>query len=158
MPTGLQLAFARRSPIALPPLEEARQALPMTLLCLDGPLVSHYSGILAILFHAMPPRGAIGFRGELCCDVPPQGLSLDCDRPFFMERSGGVAAIVCDTTENTVRKEYCYTCLAMGGGVISVGSLSAVTVWSRYGIDDEELSKGRPTSWAFTCLYIIKKN
>ena len=27
----------------------------------------------------------------------------------------GVAAIVCDTTENTERQEYCYTCLAMGG-------------------------------------------
>ena len=31
-----------------------------------------------------------------------------------MERSGGVAAIVCDTTGNTVRREYCYTCLAIG--------------------------------------------
>ena len=37
-----------------------------------------------------------------------------------MERSGGVAAIVCDTI---VRQGYCYTCLAIGGG-ISVGSLS----------------------------------
>ena len=26
-----------------------------------------------------------------------------------MERSGGVAAIVCDTTENAVRQGYCYT-------------------------------------------------
>ena len=42
-----------------------------------------------------------------------------------MERSGGVAAIVCDATENTVRQGYCYTCLAIGGGGgISVGSLS----------------------------------
>ena len=39
-----------------------------------------------------------------------------------MERSGGIAAIVCDTTGNTVRQGYCYTCLAIGGG-ISVGSL-----------------------------------
>ena len=34
-----------------------------------------------------------------------------------MERSGGVAAIGCDTTGNcyTVRRGYCYTCLAIGG-------------------------------------------
>ena len=34
---------------------------------------------------------------------------------IFMERSGGVTAIVCDTTGNTVRQGYCYTCLAIGG-------------------------------------------
>ena len=39
-----------------------------------------------------------------------------------MERSGGVAAIVCDITGDTVRQVYCYTCLAIVGG-ISVGSL-----------------------------------
>ena len=33
-----------------------------------------------------------------------------------MERSGGGAAIVCDTTGNTVRQGYCYTCLTIGGG------------------------------------------
>ena len=48
--------------------------------------------------------------------IPPLlGLSSDCNRPFFTERSGGVAAIVCDATGNTVRQGYCYTCLAMGG-------------------------------------------
>ena len=31
--------------------------------------------------------------------------------------------MVCDTTRNTVRQGYCYTCLAIGGG-ISVRSLS----------------------------------
>ena len=36
---------------------------------------------------------------------------------IFVERSGGVAAIVCDTTENTVRQGYCYACLATRGGV-----------------------------------------
>ena len=40
----------------------------------------------------------------------------------FTERSRGVAAIVCDTTANTVRQGYCYTCLAIGRG-IWVGSL-----------------------------------
>ena len=45
--------------------------------------------------------------------VPPLlGLPLDCGGPFFKERSGGV----CDTTGNTVRQGYCYTCLAIGGG------------------------------------------
>ena len=40
---------------------------------------------------------------------------------FFKERSGDVAAIVCDTTEDTVRQGYCHTCLAIrGGGGISV--------------------------------------
>ena len=32
-----------------------------------------------------------------------------------MERSGGVAAIVCDTRGNTVRQGCCYTCLTIGG-------------------------------------------
>ena len=42
-----------------------------------------------------------------------------------MERNGGVAAIVCDTTENTVRQGSCDRCLAIGGGYgNSVGSLS----------------------------------
>ena len=45
--------------------------------------------------------------------------------PIFTERSGGVAAIVCDATENIVRQGYCYTCLARGGGD-SVGSLSVI--------------------------------
>ena len=35
---------------------------------------------------------------------------------MFTEGGGGVAAIVCDTTGNTVRQGYCYTCLAIGGG------------------------------------------
>ena len=58
----------------------------------------------------------------------PLTLSLDFldaqSRPqdIFTERSGGVAAIVCDTAGNTVRQGYCYTCLAIGG-VIPVGSL-----------------------------------
>ena len=32
-----------------------------------------------------------------------------------MDRSGGIAAIVCDNTGNTVRQGYCYTCLGIGG-------------------------------------------
>ena len=38
---------------------------------------------------------------------------------LFTERSGCVAAIVCDTTGNTVRQGYCYICLVIGGGVFS---------------------------------------
>ena len=34
---------------------------------------------------------------------------------IFTERSGGVAAIVCDTTENTVQQGFCETCHAIGG-------------------------------------------
>ena len=51
---------------------------------------------------------------------PLLGLSLDCDRE---ETSGGVAA------GNTVRQGYCYTCLAIVGG-ISVGSLRYKTMRS----------------------------
>ena len=38
-----------------------------------------------------------------------------------MERGGDVAAIVYDTTGKTLRQGYCYTCLAMGGGVFRSG-------------------------------------
>ena len=48
-----------------------------------------------------------------------QGLSLDCDRNILTERSWGVAAIVCDTKENTVRQGSCDRCLAVWGGGIS---------------------------------------
>ena len=50
------------------------------------------------------PRGARKVRTKKVC------------LQFWAPRSGGVAAIVCDTTGNTVRQRYCYTCLAMGGG------------------------------------------
>ena len=53
---------------------------------------------------------------------PLLGLSLDAIG-HFKERSGGVPATVCDTTGNTVRQGYSYTCLAIGRGT-SVGSLS----------------------------------
>ena len=56
----------------------------------------------------------------------------------FMEKSGGVAAIVCDTTKkkNTVRQGYCYTCLAIGGGGggSSVGSLSPKYAFSKHSV------------------------
>ena len=42
-------------------------------------------------------------RDSTCQLRPPlNGLTLDCNRPFA-ERRGGVAAIVCDATDNTVR-------------------------------------------------------
>ena len=92
----------------------------MHLVC----LVSHYTTIprLAILFLATPPIARWASGARFFCDTPLLGLSLDCDRPF-LGRSGGVAAMVCDDTGNAVRQGYCYTCLAIGGG-ISVGSLS----------------------------------
>ena len=41
------------------------------------------------------PYSAIGFRGKFFfCDAPLLGLSLDCDGPFFKERSGGVAKLL----------------------------------------------------------------
>ena len=70
---------------------------------------------LAILLHAMPPIAPIGFRGKLFCDAPPAGPVFGLRHAIFMERSGGVAAIVCDTTGSTVRQESCDRCLAMVG-------------------------------------------
>ena len=59
---------------------------------------------MAILFHATPPIARDRLQRQVFSAMPPLfGLSLDCDRlAIFMERSGGVAAIVCDTTGNTV--------------------------------------------------------
>ena len=59
---------------------------------------------------------AIGFRGKLFLRHPFPKPVFGLQYAFFKERSGGVAAIVCDTTGNTVRQGYCYTCLAIGGG------------------------------------------
>ena len=83
-------------------------------------LVSHYSAI-GDTISCDAPYSAIGFRGKLCLRYiwPVFGLRW----AIFKERSGGVAAIVCDTKGNTVRQGYCHTYLAIGGG-ISVGSLS----------------------------------
>ena len=63
-----------------------------------------------------------------------------------MERSGGIAAIVCDTTGNTVRQGYCYTCLAIGGG-ISVGSPS-----------EHILRQGTPNESPQTCAQDFQQN
>ena len=62
------------------------------------------------------PYSAIGFRGKLFLRYPFPRPVFGLRHPFFKERSGGVAAIVCDTTGSTVRQGYCYTCLAIGGG------------------------------------------
>ena len=85
-------------------------------------LVSHYSAI-GDTISCDARYGVIGFRAKLFLrDTPLLGLSWDCDRSFLgRKRSGGVAAIVCDTTANTVRQGYCYPCLAIGGGVIRSG-------------------------------------
>ena len=46
---------------------------------------------LAVLFHVMPPKSAIGFRGKLFLQYPPppfQGLSLDCERSCLRKEVG----------------------------------------------------------------------
>ena len=66
--------------------------------------VSHY-GAIGDAISSDPPFLRDRLQRQAVAAIPPfQGLSLDCDRPFFMERRGGVEAIVCDTTENTVRQ------------------------------------------------------
>ena len=55
-------------------------------------------------------KDRVGFRGKLFLRYSPCLVCLGLRQAIFTERSGGVAAIVCDT------------CLAIGGG-ISVGSL-----------------------------------
>ena len=89
-----------------------------------GSLVGHYNAI-GDTISCDAPYSAMGIRGKLLLRYPLVGLSLDCDRPLLQKEvlSRGVAAIVCDTTENTVRQGYCYTCLAIEGST-SVGSLS----------------------------------
>ena len=69
------------------------------------------------------PYIAIGFRGK-----PSLACLWIAVGHFSTERSGGVAAIVCDTTGNTVRQRYCYTCLAGGGGAIFRSGHQAQTV------------------------------
>ena len=76
--------------------------------------------------------------------MPPLlGLSLDCDRPFLDGKKWeySLAAIVCDTTGNTVRQGYCCTCLAIGRGV-SVGSLRAQQA------PQDKLKNGCRRAWA----------
>ena len=51
-------------------------------------------------------------------------------RPFILKKSGGVAVIVCDTTGNTVRQGYCYTCLAIGGGYFRRLKFIQYRIWS----------------------------
>ena len=53
----------------------------------------------------------IGFRGTLFLRYPPPRPVFDLRWAVFMERSGGAAATVCNTAENTVRQWYCCTCL-----------------------------------------------
>ena len=84
-------------------------------------LVSHYSAI-GDTISCDAPYSAIGFRGKFFLQYPLARSVFGLRSAIFKERSGGVAAIVCDTTGNTVRQGYCYTCLAIGGGV-SVRSL-----------------------------------
>ena len=78
-------------------------------------LVSHYSAICNTISCDAPYSGIV-FRGKFFCDArlvrPVFGTAI----VDFKERSVGVAAIVCDTTGNTVRQGYCYTCLAIAGG------------------------------------------
>ena len=58
---------------------------------------------------------AIGFRGKLFRDMPPPRPAFGLQLAIFMQKSGWVAAIACDTTENTVRQGSCDGCLAIGG-------------------------------------------
>ena len=52
-------------------------------------LVSHYSAT-GDTISCDVPYSAIGFRGEPFLRYPPplQGLSLDCDRPFYRKKRG----------------------------------------------------------------------
>ena len=66
-------------------------------------LVSHYSAI-GDTISCGAPSSAIGFRGKLCLRYsPPPRPVFGLRKAIFTERSGGVAAIVYDITENTAR-------------------------------------------------------
>ena len=68
---------------------------------------------LAILFRATSPRTGQASEATFFCDTPLVRSVFGLQQAIFTERSGGVAAIVCDTAGNT-RQGYCYTCLAIG--------------------------------------------
>ena len=53
------------------------------------------------------------------CDAPHLLGLLWIAIGHFLKKEVVVAATVCDITENTVLQWYCYTCLAMGGGLRS---------------------------------------
>ena len=59
----------------------------------------------------------MGFRGKffLRC-LPPSKASLGIAIGHSYGKKWGIAAIVCDTTENAVRQGSCNRCLAMGSG------------------------------------------
>ena len=69
-----------------------------------------------MLFRATPPIAREASEASFFCDTPLVRSVFGRRWAIFTERSGGVAAIVCDTTGNAVRQGYYYTCLAVGGG------------------------------------------
>ena len=58
---------------------------------------------------------AIGLRGKLFLQYPPSEACLWIATGHFVERSGGVAAIVCDAADNIVRQGLCDGYLGIGG-------------------------------------------
>ena len=58
---------------------------------------------LAILFRATPPIARQASGASFFCDAPCEAC-LWTALGYFKERSGGVAVILCDTTENTARQ------------------------------------------------------
>ena len=66
-------------------------------------------------FMRCPPKRDRLQRQAFSVTPPLQGLSLVCDRPSLRKEVRGVAAIVCDAIDKTVRQRYCYTCLVIGG-------------------------------------------
>ena len=72
-------------------------------LCPNSPnlnLVAHYSAISDTI-SCDAPYSAIGFRGKFLCDAPPSKARLSLAIGHLYGRSGVVAAIVCNTTQNT---------------------------------------------------------
>ena len=125
-------------------------------------LVSHYSAN-GDTISCDAPYSVIGFRGKLFLRYPLVRSVFGLRYAICMERSGGVAAIVCDTTGNAVRQGYCYTCLAIRGGGISVGSLSALSIvrefrdqlWLFHGGGPSKKRKGTNRTGGSTILKLI---
>ena len=74
-------------------------------------LLSHYSATGDTIPRGTPYSARLQGQAFLRY-LSSKGLSLDCGRAFL--GSGGVAAIVCDATEDTVRQRR-DRCLAIGG-------------------------------------------
>ena len=114
----LEIPRVKKDPVRNDPFVRCQPVEDVADICWRLCLVSHCSAI-GDTVSCDGPCSSIDFRGKLVLRYPSKAC-LWIAMGHFYGKKWGVAAIVCDTTENTVRLGYCYTCLAIGG--LSVNS------------------------------------